>query len=145
MFMCDIKDYRRFSTYPADITESRLYDALVECGVVFDGEPLNLRVRIKDMDPRLFHSRIDVVDEGVGCDVRLNIYLPPLFPPTDPVVEASNLSIRHDLCHVAQYRKHKTWPLTEGMAEEYETEANEVAEKGTVCVLGPAHNTPLPT
>ena len=140
MFICDFKDFRKFSTYPIDISEERLVEALIECGVSFDaGEPMNLRVRVKDMDPRCWHSQVDVVDEGVGCDVRLNIYMPPLFPPTDVIVEATNLSIRHDLTHVAQYRKNKTWPLTEDMAEELEAEAVSVAEKGSVAVLGPCH------
>lgn len=137
MFIFDLKDFRKGSSFAVPVTEERMLEALDEAGVTFD-TPLSIRLRIKDMDTRMIVVKADLVDK-VGDEIRLNIYVPPVGDEApsqelaDPYLMALNGQIRHQLAHIRQAR-------TEGGMEEqtqetldaWETEANMLTLEGKV-------------
>lgn len=130
----NVKDFRELSDYPVPLVEEDFAEALVEAGVTFD-TPFALRVRIKDLDPRLFLAKGDLVDKG-GDEFRLNLYFPPFLPPPE-YVEDLNIRARHMLCHFAQARAMRgdTTEMDQEKMVQMEVEAHEFSFTGTCCIL----------
>ena len=102
MLILDVKDFRKFSTCPVQITEEQVAAVLQEAGAGLESLPLCLRLRIKDMDMRRIPAKADLLDT-VGSEFRLNLYFPP-WELDEEDWNYINSGARHLIKHLAQIR-----------------------------------------
>lgn len=143
MFIIDTKDFRKLSSYDVEIHDDNFAKALTNTGTNLASKPLQIRVRIKDADPRKYGyilCKQEIVDKD-GCEFRLNVYCPPAWAigSWDEFTHEINSQILHDICHMSQVREvvipaghEKEWTPEE--AEKWETDATE-AEKFNLQVI----------
>ncbi len=109
MFIIDTKDFRKLSSYDVEVNDTNFATALTATGTDLTAKPLQVRVRIKDADPRRYGyilCKQEIVDKD-GCEFRLNVYCPPAWAigNWDEFRHEVNSQILHDICHMSQVRE----------------------------------------
>ncbi len=105
MFVLDVQDFRKGSSCEVSLVEAQVASALTDAGIDFNEKPLELRVRVKDMDHRRLMVKSEPIDSD-GLVFRLNVYvMPGVSEVSEKVLAKFNRRIRHELKHMAQYRE----------------------------------------
>ena len=142
MFLFDVKDFRRYSTYAVPVTEETMVAALEEAGVKFD-QPLAIRFRVKDLDIRNLGVKVEMLD-ALALEFRINLYVPGLADGAEPASQGTyekylrtmNSLLRHQLSHIAHARTEGgTGDQTPETLEAWEKEANHHAQYGTIDLI----------
>lgn len=122
MLVLSVKDFRKLTAFPVVVTEADVVAVLEEAGVNLSS-PLELRVRIKDMDARRITAKSEPLDKA-GSTFRLNLYV---MPGAEALSERGrkvlNRSFRHEVKHMAQFRANGPVEMTEDQILAWEKEA----------------------